>query len=424
MSLDKTFFSKYYEQRQASATLPSWSTDSYARFCAMGLPTRKSEAWRYVKLAEWFSPSRQATCMQDNCVTSTTRPYEADVVIANGKVTILNTDLDIVVLPLHEAVHTHAAIVDKHMQRHLAHDRLDNPFGYYATAAWQDGLFIQVPAGYRRQLPLRIVYDYTDSVFANLVQIVDMGVGSRLTLLEHSYGVDACAYIHNSFSSIYLGAGAELVNERIQMASNKAVWHDCRFIQQENSSQCTQHLFTFGAQHAREEILVDFIGEQAKHHFAGIGFAQPHAEHGVHVMMLHRAHHCQSDQKYRALVAKRSENSFLGHIVVPKAVQATAAYQDSKSVLLDTLARANVKPYLEIFADDVVCTHSAAVGQLDKKAVFYLQARGMTLRQAYAILLEAFVQETLAKCVDDRIRQQVITTVEARSSVIFGEVTL
>jgi len=424
MSLDRTFFSKYYEQRWASAALPSWSADSYARFCEQGLPTRKSEAWRYAKLDQWFSPSRQAACIEDDLVAHADRHYEADVVVANGKVTVLNTDLDITVVPLKEAMRTHAEIVDQHMQRYLAHDRLDNPLAHFATAAWQDGFLIQVLPGYRCQLPLRIIYDYTSGVFANLVQIVDMGVGSKLTILEQSYGADEASYIHNSFSSIHLGAGAELINERVQMASDKAVWHDCRLIQQENASQCTQRLFTLGAQYVREEVLVDFIGEQAGHDFSGVGFAGPQAGHSNHVMMLHRADQCRSNQQYRALVAQRAENSFLGHIVVPKGVQATAAYQDSKSLLLDVLARANVKPYLEIFADDVICTHSAAVGQLDKKALFYLQARGMTVAQAYAILLDAFVQETLVKCIDDHIRRQVAAAVELRSRLIFGETTL
>jgi Fe-S cluster assembly protein SufD len=424
MSLDRTFFSQYYERRWASAAQPSWSADSYARFCAKGLPTRKSEAWRYAKLDQWFSPSRQAACMEDSLVACADRPVEADILVANGKVTVLNPDLDITVLPLQEALQSHAEMVERHMQRYLGHDRLDNPFAHYAAATWQDGVFIQVLPGYRRQVPLRIVYDYTSGVFANLLHIVDMGIGSKLTLLEYSYGADTASYIHNSFSSIQLGTGAELVNERVQMASEQAVWHDCRLVHQDNTSQCTQRLFTLGGQHAREETLVDFIGEQAEHHFSGVGFAGPQAAHGVHVMMLHRADHCRSDQQYRALVAQRAENSFLGHIVVPKGVQATTAYQDSKSLLLDVLARANVKPYLEIFADDVVCTHSAAVGQLDKKALFYLQARGMTAAQAYAILLDAFVQETLSTCVDDRIRQQVAAAVETRSRLISGEMTL
>ena len=424
MPLDTTFFSQHYQQRWASTSIPSWSADSYTRFLSRGLPTRKSEAWRYAKLDQWFSPQRQHACMAGDLVAYPESVHDADIVMSNGKLIINNVDLDLIVISMQEAIHTHADIVNRHMRDFLSHDRLDNPLAQYAAAAWQDGFFIQVPSGYRHQAPLRIVYDYSSGTFSNLVQIIDMGVGSKLTLLEKSYGATGLPYIHNAVTSIQLAAGAELVNERVQMASDDAVWHDCRLIQQHSTSKCTQRVFTLGAQHAREESLVDFLGEQAEHHFSGVGFASPQAEHAAQVMMLHRMHHCRSNQQYRSLVAQRAENSFLGHIVVPKDVQATTAYQDSKSLLLDALARANVKPYLEIFADDVVCTHSASVGQLDKKALFYLQARGMTAAQAYAILLDAFVQEILVTGVDDGIKHIVAEAVEERSRMIFGEATL
>lgn len=421
--IDTAFFTKHYEQTQALRQAPQWSQDAYERFVASGLPSRQSEAWRYAKLAQWFSPERQAACSTPDYMAYQETQHDADIIITNGRVHIQSTLVDIVVLSLQEALEQQPAVVERHIQRYFAQDQLHNPLADFALAAFQDGLFIQVPPGYRADVPLRIVHDYTSSIFSNFIQIVDLGVGSKMTILEHSTSPDNVSCIHNAYTSVQLDAGAEYINERLQMVSQCAVWHDCRLTHHENTSQCAQRVFALGALHAREENVVDFRGDYSVHEFAGVSFSAPQAEHMTQVSMLHRAHHCRSNQQYRSLVAQRAENSFLGHITVPKQIVATTAYQDSKSMLLDALARTNIKPYLTIFADDVVCTHSAAVGQLDKKALFYLQARGMTTAQAYAILLDAFVQEILVTCIDPYIRAQVAAAVEARSQLLYSEAT-
>ena len=425
MSLSMDYFKKYYEfaAEKSVGDLKQIRAKFYDRFLAHGLPNRKSESWRYAKINSWFENSYACPSVERGLSDFHDESFmnEVDILVCDGVVNIVNTDLDVVVMDLKQALQTYPEKVMSHLTKSYNYNNTGNPFADLAAAAWSSGVFIDVPPGYTLVKPLKIVHVFTSEVFLNSYNIFNLGVGAKATIVEYFTGNEDISYAHNFTTSINLEAGAVLTNEKLQNSSPFAVVQDYRIITQKNSSEYVQRQYGFGAKVARDETLVNFIGDGAKNSFSGLSFAASCSWHSSHVKILHNSSNCHSDQKFHSLVSDRGESSFLGHIFVPKTIAATLAYQDSKSLLLGPLSRSNVKPYLEIFADDVVCTHSASVGQLDKGALFYLRARGMTESEAYSILLSSFASELIKDCQSDFLRLKAAEKVKKLSSLIFIE---
>ncbi|MBT4885565.1 MAG: SufD family Fe-S cluster assembly protein [Legionellales bacterium] len=425
MSLNVDYFKKFYEYgaKGSSSDLKEIRAKFYNRFLAEGLPNRKSESWRYARIDGWFKNTYACPSVERGLFDFHDESFmnEVDILVCDGVVNIVNTELDIVVMDLKQALQTYPEKVMSHLTKSYNYNNTGNPFADLAAAAWSSGVFVDVPPGYTLIKPLKIVHVFTSEVFLNSYNIFNLGLGAKATIVEYFAGNEGINYAHNFATSINLETGAVLTNEKLQNSAPGAVVQDYRMIAQQNSSEYKQRQYSFGAKVARDETLVNFVGDNAKNSFSGLSFALPDSWHSSHVKVLHNANNCHSDQKFRSLVSNRAESSFLGHIFVPKAIAATLAYQDSKSLLLGALSRSNVKPYLEIFADDVVCTHSASVGQVDKSSLFYLRARGMTESEAYFILLSSFASELIKDCQSDFLRLKAAEKVKELSNMIFAE---
>lgn len=411
--------SEYYKKNTHVVDYDSSSRQkAFARFIAKGIPSRKDEAWRYANITSWYKQNLQQP--EPNYTFSLLQEYseiQPDILVVDGFVQILTENLGIDAMSLQDAIITYPEKVQDYVNKSQDNNLTDNPFVDFNAAAWSSGLFVDVKDNFKKPGSINIVYVNTGNFFLNNLNIIVLGKNAELNIAEHYYGKNT--YNVNNVTNIYLDTSANLTHEILQQDGNDAIRQNYICVKQLSSSSYKQRCYSFGAKFYRAETVVDFKESNAEAEYVGVDFTTKDNWHATNFKAIHNASNCTSRQQFRSLVASVSSCSFLGHIFVPQGVEATAAYQDSKSLLLGQTARANVKPYLEIFADDVVCTHSASIGNLDENSVFYLRARGYNQPLAYLVLLQAFVHELISVCTNEEIKSIAAKNLENLSSHVF-----
>lgn len=411
--------SDYYKNNTQVTDYESTSRQkAFSRFISRGMPSRKDEAWRYANIANCYSQSLQQP--EPNDSFSLPKEYseiQPDILVVDGFVRVLTENLGIDVMSLQDAMITYPEKVQDYLSKAQDNNVTNNPFVDFNAAAWSSGLFVEVQDNFKQSNSLNILYINTGSFFLNNLNILLLGKNTELSISEHYYGKNS--YNVNNVTNIYLDIAANLTHEILQQDGNDAIRQNYVYVKQLSSSSYKQRCYSFGAKFYRAETVVDFKEPNAEAEYVGVDFTTKDNWHATNFKAIHNASNCISRQQFRSIVSTASSCSFLGHILVPQGVEASAAYQDSKSLLLGETARANVKPYLEIFSDDVVCTHSANIGNLDENSVFYLRARGYNQPLAYLVLLQAFVHELISVCSDENIKSIAENNLENLSSHVF-----
>ena len=411
-------FSNYFDEIVSKLGTQDTRCDAMQSFTKNGLPSRKNENWRYANINDWFSSDLILPQPNDNFVDLKNYcDFKPDILIVDGCVTVMTDNLGFEVMSLQDALITYPKKIEKQIARIQQNNPTANPFVDLNVATWSNGLYVNVPQGFSRQEPVNIVYINTGNFFLNMLNIISLDKGSNLKLAEFNLG--SSSYNTNFVTNIDIDKSANLTHERYQQDSPQATSQYYRYVRQQTVSSYKCRQYNFGGKVSRDETVVDFQGEAATSDFIGVNFCSNDAWHASHVKYLHNASNCTSKQEFRALVAAKSQSSFLGHIFVPKSIVATTAYQDSKSLLLGDTSRVNLKPYLEIFADDVICTHSATVGNVDENTLFYLRSRGMSEPAAYLILLQAFTKELIEACDSVKIKKHVLSRIQFLSDHVF-----
>ncbi|MDE2005849.1 MAG: Fe-S cluster assembly protein SufD [Rhodospirillales bacterium] len=273
------------------------------------------------------------------------------------------------------------------------------------TMLAQDGARIEVPDGFDAgvvQIASHSAAPVGTAMACHPRHLIRLGAGARLVLLETIAGTGR--YLHNPVTEIVLGSGAELVHVRLQEEGAESFHLATLYAALEDGARYEGFTLNLGARLARTEIHACLAGPGAH---AGLHAAQllggvRHAD--VTTVVRHEAPRGTSRQAVRSVLTGRARGVFQGRIEVARAAQKTDGYQMSQALLLSDEAEIDTKPELEIFADDVKCSHGATVGALDPDQLFYLRARGVAEREARAILVRAFLDETLAEVAHDGAR--------------------
>lgn len=280
-------------------------------------------------------------------------------------------------------------------------------YGYKALrligdAFLADGLVVDVPAGHHAAQPLRLSQPGAEGAFYAPRLIVRLGEGASLTILETHEGRGA--YWKNGVTQIVLGANAQLRHVRIQDDSAKAIHTQSTQVWLERDATYDGFTLTTGAALSRNQqwgVLEQAGGNCA---FKGITL-QRGTQHGDTTMLVeHRAPHGRSDQFLRSVLDDQAHGVYQGKVHVHRDAQKTDGYQLSNAILLSEGAEMDTKPELEIYADDVKCSHGATTGQLDENPLFYMRARGIPEAEARAMLVAAFLEEAVDRIADIDIR--------------------
>ena len=227
---------------------------------------------------------------------------------------------------------------------------------------------------------------------------------SRVQIVETWQGPAASRYLVNPLSEFVVNAGAIVSHTKLQDDSKTAFHIASIFVKQYGDSQYINHAVQFGAHVGRNDIVAELAASNSVCTLNGLYLPTAKQIHDTHSLVHHAMPHCESHELYKGALSEKGQGVFNGAIYVHKDAQKTNAYQTNRALLLSDNAKVNTKPQLEIYADDVRCSHGATIGQLDKQAMFYLQSRGLDPEVAKAMLTVAFTAEAIADMPEVELR--------------------
>ncbi|OLD73679.1 MAG: Fe-S cluster assembly protein SufD [Chloroflexi bacterium 13_1_20CM_66_33] len=407
--------------RNGASGAPQWLRElregAIARFAELGFPTMKQEEWRFTSVApitdQRFvlahaprSPLPAPSDIERLCLGVGPR-----VVFVDGRhAPALSTSAD--VTGGVRAGSLAAAFRDKvggglareHLARHAPWH--DSAFAALNTAFLADGAFVHVPAGVTLERPLEVVFLSTGRAMSNgpIVShprsLIVVERGAQASVVETYAGLSDGVYWTNAVTEVVVGDGARAELYRVQREGQHGFQVATTHSRQERDSFLGVHVMTLGAALARHDITTVLAGAGAELILNGLYLLSDgqHADH--HTVIDHAQPHCASHEFFNGVLAGRSHGVFNGRIVVRPGAQRTDSKQTNNNLLLSTEARADSQPQLEIYADDVKCTHGSTVGPIDQMQLYYLRSRGLSPAAARSILTYGFGAEIL-----DRMRQ-------------------
>jgi Fe-S cluster assembly protein SufD len=397
---------------------PRWLQDlrdrGAARFAALGFPTVREEDWRFTSVAPIASTEFRLAAPGHLRADELNGFLYADaphrLVLVNGR---CSPELSRTsgLPPGTRFGSLAAAVVEQGetVARYLGQlaDFATRAFAALNTAFLDDGAFVQIPEGAVLDAPLQILFVSTTgpSAMSHPRLLIVAGDGSQSRIVETYVGVGEQTYFTNAVTEIFAGENAVLDHYKVQEESVEAYHVASMHVHAARSATFSSHSFALGGRLVRNDVLAILDGEGAECTLNGLYLADGDRLVDNHTTIDHAKAHCPSHEVYKGILGGRARAIFNGKIIVRPDAQKTDAKQTNRALLLTDDAVINTKPQLEIFADDVKCTHGAAIGQLDEDALFYLQARGLTLSEARDLLIHAFAGEILQRVQIEPLRQ-------------------
>jgi Fe-S cluster assembly protein SufD len=266
------------------------------------------------------------------------------------------------------------------------------------TSYAKEGAFVYIPKKTVAEKPIEIIHFSSgdqDSLWLQPRNLIVIDKNSQVQIIERHQSLKEHAVVTNSVTEIYVHEEAFVDYYKLQNDLTTASLIDNTFIQQEKNSHASVHTFSLGGKLIRNNLRYFHKGKHILSTLKGLTILEgkQHVDHST--MVHHSQPNCESHQDYKGIFSERSEGVFNGQILVDKIAQKTNAFQQNNNVLLDEKATVNSKPQLEIFADDVKCSHGCTIGQMDEEALFYLRTRGIPKKEARALMTYAFANNVL-----------------------------
>lgn len=275
----------------------------------------------------------------------------------------------------------------------------DNVMSAASLAFAKGGVALRVPAGAAIARSLRL--DFTGAGHVRALLVVE--AGASLTLVE---GVGVAGF-RNAGLEIVLGVGAALDHVRVSPDAGDAVLVEEAFVRLASDARYRAHFASFGSRLSRMELAIALDGAGAQAHLSGVSVLGGRRHSDVTTHVIHAVGDTNSSQRFKHVAGGQSRAVYQGKVTVAQGANGSDSNQSAKALLLGEMAEADLKPELEIFADDVKCAHGAAVGDLDAESLFYLRARGIPEAEARGLLLQAFLEDAVAEIADTDQRELV-----------------
>jgi Fe-S cluster assembly protein SufD len=393
---------------------PAWLTamrrNALDRFRTLGFPTTREEEWRFTSVA----PIAERRFVLAKNGASALRPEDlepvrlpgataATLVFVNGRYQPSASDVralpqGVRVDSLARAVSQPATGIEKYLARAATADR--HAFTALNTAFLLDGAFVSVPERTVVEAPIQFVFlaigDERETLAHPRVLVV-MGAGSRASIVESYSGAHASTYFTNTVTELFAGEDSTLDHYKLQQESAASAHIGAMYVRAARHSTVTCHSIGLGGSLVRNDVMVVLDGEGVECTLNGLYFGDGRTLVDNHTTIDHARPHCASREVYKGILADHARAVFNGKIIVRPDAQKTDAKQTNKALLLSEDAQINTKPQLEIFANDVKCTHGAAIGQMDEDAIFYLRTRGFGEHDARRLLIQAFAGDVLSR---------------------------
>ena len=394
---------------------PTWLRErrrrAITRFAERGLPTTRDEEWKYTSLAPLAAmpldlaadgagqaPTDEALAPFLIGPASWSRLVFVDGRYVAKLSTVRSLPAGGHVGSLAEALITDAEVVRPYLV--TASEERGDAFGALNAASWRDGAFVHLPAGASVEEPIQLLFLATAHGAPHAqhpLSLIVLERDSRLALVESYIALEASAYLTNAVTEVVLGPGADLDHHRMMLEGREAVHVGQTRVHEERDSRFASCTVAFGGRLVRNEVRVVLDAEGAECRLSGLFVIGGQQHVDFHTMIDHVAPRATSRQLYKGVLDGTARGVFSGRVVVRPGAVGTDAHQSNKNLLLSDGVEVDSKPQLEIFADDVKCSHGAADGQLAADAIFYLESRGLDEAAARALLTLGFANEVLGR---------------------------
>jgi Fe-S cluster assembly protein SufD len=411
-------------QEKVAASGDPARLEALAALQTTGLPSTKHEEYKHTaftrELEKNFTFTKNATTASQTNISDFLIPYkDADIIVfLNGRFSkeqsAISSDSGIKILSITEALASNET-AREHFGK-LVTGKMD---GYTAwnTAAWTDGLYIEVPNNTIAERPIFIHYinDASAGEVASFTRnLFVIGKSSQVTLIEKLDSVGDNNHFQNYACEILVNENAGLNLYSIQNDLGKRYQHAVTDINQKKSSRVNTYTFTLSGKMIRNNLTLALDGEGIESHMYGLYLTGGDTIADNHTVVDHRKPNSFSNELYKGIMDGQSRGIFNGKIYVRPHAQKTNAFQANRNILLTDKASVNTKPQLEIWADDVKCSHGCTSGQLDEEALFYLRSRGISKEIAQAMMLYAFAGEVLDNVKDPALKEYLDTLISER----------
>ena len=406
-------------------------TKAFENFEKLGFPTKKLEAWKYTSLNPIL---KNDFCILPNKEVSVdlaeVRKYfisdidSYKVIFIDGKYSsfLSETTHDTIDVCLMSAALTkpkYKVVIENYFNKIAKQDNLTS----LNTAFAKEGAYIYIPKNVEVQKPIQIINLTTGAEIATMMQprnLIVVEENAHVQIIERHQSLNSNAVLSNVVTEVFVGRNATVDYYKIQNDNLNASLVDNTYIEQKTNSEVSVHTFSFGGNITRNNLNFYQRGEHINSILKGITIIEEkqHVDH--HTLVHHIEPNCESHQDYKGIYDERSTGVFNGKVIVEKEAQKTNAYQQNNNVLVSDKATVNAKPQLEIFADDVKCSHGCTIGQLDNDALFYMQQRGIPKKEGKALLMYAFANTVLDSVKIPEVKKRITKLIAQKLKVNIG----
>ena len=413
-------FERFESDRNGKSASPihTLRKEALETFARLGFPTPRDEAWKNVSLASLtgipFAPVTGDA--PHGMAPETIRPFAFDGLDCTQLVFIdgLYAPELSSRRPLPDGVQAGslAAVLDsppvsEHLGRHAGFNA--HPFTALNTAFIRDGAFILIPEGVALETPVHLLFISTakaEPTVSHPRSLILAEDNSQATVIESYAGPESGVYFTNAVTEVVAGANAVVDHTKLELEGLEAFHISTLQTVLGRHSNVTSHLFSLGGARVRNDVNALLAGEGCESTLNGLYLLEGKQQVDNYTLLEHTEPGCPSHELYKGILGGDSRAIFRGKIHVHQKAQNTDAYQSNQNLLLSDSARVHTKPQLEIYADQVKCSHGATIGQLDDNALFYLRSRGVGKETAYQMLLQAFAGEVIDRVGVEPVRKQ------------------
>ena len=406
-------------------------SEAIKTFEAKGFPTKKDEAWKYTSLNSVLKHDYSLFPKQDNALEySDIKKYFLDdidtykIVFIDGKYSsnLSQTTHDgIDVCLMSSALHKpkYQLIIENYFNKVAGKEGLTS----LNTAFSKEGAYIHIPKNKVVAKPIQIVHFSTGNEAALMLQprnLIVVDENSHVQIIERHQSLTDNPVLTNSVTEIVANKRAIVDYYKVQNDNINASLIDSTFVEQKRESHVSVHTFSFGGKLTRNNLNFYQNGEFMDSTLNGVTIIgdKQHVDHNT--LVHHIEPNCESHQDYKGIFNDSSTGVFNGKVVVNKEAQKTNAFQSNNNILLSDKATINSKPQLEIFADDVKCSHGCTIGQLDESALFYMKSRGIPEKEAKGLLMYAFSNNVLKSVKIPELKQRITKIIANKLGVNIG----
>lgn len=406
-------------------------SDAIKVFEEKGFPSKKEEDWKYTSLNNILKEDYSVFPKQENALEyKDVKKYfihDIDtykIIFIDGKYSshlsqTTHDGIDVCLMSSALNKPKYQLIIENYFNKAAVKDSLSS----LNTAFSSEGAYIHIPKNIVVRKPIQILHFSTGNESATMLQprnLIVVDENSHVQIVERHQSLTSNPVLTNSVTEIFANKRAIVDYYKIQNDNENASLIDNTFIKQKRESLASVHTFSFGGKLIRNNLNFYQEGERIDSTLKGITIIgdKQHVDHNT--LVHHKEPNCESHQDYKGIFSDKSTGVFNGKVLVDKEAQKTNAFQANNNILLSDKASINTKPQLEIFADDVKCSHGCTIGQLDESAMFYMRSRGIPEKEAKALLMYAFSNNVLRSVKIPELKQRITKIIANKLGVNIG----